>query len=126
MIPDVAALGDSRATAGGSPVIAPPDFSLVLGGPLYQLIRRAHLTGDALQLLRRRIAVLMVVAWVPLLVLSVAEGQAWGERITVPFLYDVEMNLRLLVALPLLVVAETVVHRRMRLVVGQFLDRCLI
>ena len=24
------------------------DFSLVLGGPLFQLLRRAHLTGDAL------------------------------------------------------------------------------
>src|SRR6185369_12864794 len=36
----------------------PPDFSLVLGGPLYQLFRRAHLTGDALQLLRRRVLVL--------------------------------------------------------------------
>ncbi len=28
------------------------DFSLVLGGPLYQLLRRAHLTGGALELLR--------------------------------------------------------------------------
>ena len=25
-----------------------PDFSLVLGGPLYQLFRRSHLSGDAL------------------------------------------------------------------------------
>ena len=31
------------------------DFSLVLGGPLYQLFRRAHLTGGALELLRQRI-----------------------------------------------------------------------
>ena len=27
-----------------------PDFSPVLGGPLYQLWQRTHLTGDALQL----------------------------------------------------------------------------
>jgi len=26
----------------------PPDFSLVLGGPLFQLFRRSHLSGDAL------------------------------------------------------------------------------
>ena len=31
------------------------DFSLVLGGPLYQMFRRAHLSGDTLELLRRRI-----------------------------------------------------------------------
>ena len=30
-----------------------PDFSLVLGGPLYQLLRRSHLADDALQLLRQ-------------------------------------------------------------------------
>ena len=28
---------------------ARPDFSLVLGGPLFQLFRRAHLSGDALE-----------------------------------------------------------------------------
>ena len=28
-----------------------PDFSLVLGGPLYQLLRRSHLEGDHLELL---------------------------------------------------------------------------
>jgi hypothetical protein len=31
----------------------PYDFSLVLGGPIFQLARRAHLSGDALELLRR-------------------------------------------------------------------------
>lgn len=30
------------------------DFSLVLGGPLYQTVRRAHLSGDVLELLPRR------------------------------------------------------------------------
>ena len=47
----------------------PPDFSLVLGGPLYQLWRRTRLAGDALQLLHRRIVVLALLAWVPLLAL---------------------------------------------------------
>jgi hypothetical protein len=42
---------------------APPDFSLVLGGPLYQLWRRSRLSGDTLELLHRRIIVLTVLAW---------------------------------------------------------------
>jgi hypothetical protein len=33
----------------------PPNFSLVLGGPFYQLLRRTHLTGPALEQLPRRI-----------------------------------------------------------------------
>ena len=36
----------------------PYDFSVVLGGPLFQLLRRAYLCGDALELLRRRALVL--------------------------------------------------------------------
>jgi hypothetical protein len=42
----------------------PPDFSLVLGGPLYQMYRRTHLTGTALELLRRRVVFFWVLCWV--------------------------------------------------------------
>ena len=43
-----------------------------------------------------------------------------------PFLKDVEVHVRLLLALPLLVLAELVVHQRMRPVVRQFVERGLI
>jgi hypothetical protein len=104
----------------------PQDFSLVLGGPLFQLLRRSHLSDDALALAQQRILVISLLAWLPLLVLSVLEGQALGGRVAVPFLLDVEVHARFLVALPLLIVAELVVHQRMRLVVRQFLERNLI
>ncbi len=104
----------------------PYDFSVVLGGPLFQLVRRAHLTGDALELLRRRIIVISLVSWLPLLILSVLSGHAWGPEVRVPFLKDIEVHARLLLALPLLIVAELVVHQRMRPVVRQFLERDLI
>ena len=104
----------------------PPDFSLVMGGPLFQLLRRVHLSGDALELLRQRVVVIAGVAWLPLLALSVLEGQAVGGRAAVPFLWDVEAHVRFLVALPLLILAEYVVNQRMRLVVRQFLQRNLI
>jgi hypothetical protein len=102
------------------------DFSLVLGGPLYQLWRRTHLAGDALQLLHRRVIVSVLLAWAPLLLLSAAAGSAWGDGVKLTFMHDVEMHARLLLALPLLIVAELIVHRRMRAVVEQFLDRGLI
>ena len=104
----------------------PPDFSLVLGGPLYQLLRRSHLAGDALELLRRRIMVFVLLAWAPLLLLSIAEGHAWGGSVQLPFVRDIELHVRLLLALPMLVVAELIVHQRMRPVVRQFLERGLI
>jgi hypothetical protein len=104
----------------------PQDFSLVLGGPLFQLLHRAHLSGDALELLRQRLFVITLLAWLPLLVLSALEGRALGGNVAVPFLLDVEAHTRFLVALPLLIVAELVVHQRMRFVVRQFLERNLI
>jgi len=104
----------------------PRDFSLVLGGPLFQLFRKAHLTGDALELVRQRIIVLSLFTWLPLLVLSALEGQLLGGRAAVPFLLDVEVHVRFLVALPLLIGAEIVVHKRMCFLVKQFLERNLI
>jgi len=104
----------------------PSDFSLVLGGPLFQLFRKAHLTGGALELVRQRIIILSLLAWLPLLVLSALEGHALGGNVAVPFLLDVDVHIRFLVALPLLIVAELVVHQRMRFVVRQFLERNLI
>ena len=102
------------------------DFSIVLGGPLFQALRRAHLSGNVLELVRRRILVLSVVAWVPLLALSAVDGKAWGAEVAVPFIYDVDAHLRFLVALPLLIVAELVVHQRMRPVVVQFVTMGLV
>jgi hypothetical protein len=112
--------------SGDSLLQSPQDFSLVLGGPLFQLLRRAHLTDEALTLLRQRILVLALCAWLPLLGLAALEGQAWGGRAAVPFLLDVDVHVRFLVALPLLILAELVVHQRLRVVVTQFRERHLI
>ena len=104
----------------------PYDFSVVLGGPLFQLARRTHLAGDALELLRRRLVAGCLITWLPLLVLSVLWGAAWGGPLRVPFLADLDVHIRFLIALPLLIVAEMVVHQRMRPVIRQFLERDLI
>jgi hypothetical protein len=102
------------------------DFSLVLGGPLFQLFRRAHLSGDGLELLRRRIVIISCIAWAPLLPLSVFSGHALGDKVAVPFLYDIEAHVRFLIALPILIAAELVVHRRIRPAVGQFVERRIV
>lgn len=109
-----------------APLADPCDFSLVLGGPLYQLFRRSHLAGDALELLRRRVVTLSLFAWVPLFILSLLEGRLWDGGVTVPFLRDVDVYVKFFVALPLMVIAELVVHQRIRPVARQFLDRKLI
>ena len=110
---------------------APPsrdraDFSFVLGGPLFQLFHRLHLAGDRLELPRRRIIASAAIAWVPLLILAVAQGLALGDRVAVPFLLDIDAHVRFLLVVPLLIAAELVVHQRIRFVAQQFLERELI
>jgi hypothetical protein len=100
-------------------------FSLVLGGPLYQLYLRTHLSTPPLGLLPRRIISFLLICWLPLLLLNLGEGHAWGG-VLVPFLGDAEVHIRFLVVLPLLIGAEVVVNRRIVAVVRQFLQRHLI
>jgi hypothetical protein len=102
-----------------------PDFSLVLGGPLFQLYRRAHLSGDALELVRRRIVVITLFVWLPLLLLSILDGHG-GKGIMIPFMHDVEANVRFLIALPVLIAAEVVVHRRISPLVRRFVERRIV
>ena len=104
----------------------PAGFSLVLGGPLYQLLRRSHLSDDALTLVHRRVLAGVLLTWLPLLVLSIVEGRAWRGSADVPFLLNFEVHARFLLALPLLILAELVVHLRMRRALVHFLSRDLI
>lgn len=105
--------------------IAAEDFSLVVGGPLYQLLLRARLAREPLDLVRRRMVVIPALAWLPLLALSLVERHAIGG-VTVPFLTDVEAYARFLIAIPILLIAELVVHRRLWRIVQQFRERGIV
>jgi hypothetical protein len=104
----------------------PPDFSLVMGGPIFQLFRRSHLAGDGLDLVVRRILVITLIAWPPLLLLSALGRHLAGASVQLPFLRDVEVHVRLLVALPALIAAELLVHSRIRPIVKAFLSRRIV
>jgi hypothetical protein len=105
--------------------ISGTDFSLVLGGPLYQLYLRTRLTTPSLSLVLRRIVVLSLACWGPLLLLALFEGHLFG-RVSIPFLVDLGVHIRFLVALPLLIAAEVFVHRRIPVILRQFLERGIV
>lgn len=116
----------TTVTAGTlAPSPDPRDFSVVLGGPLFQLFRKAHLSGDGLELLRGRLLTLVTLSWSPLLVLCAIQGTLLGS-VAVPFFHDIEAQARCLLLIPLLVAAEIIVHQRLRYVASQFLQRRLI
>jgi len=99
-----------------------PDFSLVLGGPLYQLYLRSHIAQPPLGLIHRRILAITLIVWLPLLLLSALGGNLLGGDVKVDFLHDIDAHIRFLIALPVLIAAELIVHQRVRLVVRQFVD----
>jgi hypothetical protein len=101
------------------------DFSLVLGGPLYQLYVRTRLTRPALQLVWRRVIGMSAICWLPLFLLSLIAGHAFGG-VSVSFISDIGVHTRFLVALPILVGAELIVHQRIGIIVRQFLERGMI
>jgi hypothetical protein len=103
----------------------PPDFSLVLGGPLYQIYRRMHLSGPTLELPLRRVLVISFSAWLPLGVLAAIEGHLLGGQ-GLTFFGDIESHVRFLVALPVFIVAELVVHRRIKPVIKLFVKRGIV
>ena len=111
----------SRWSSGKELREDPHEFSPVLGGPFFQLLRRSHLTGDAMEMLRRRMVIIPMIAWLPLMLLV-----SLRERGLSFFLHDVEVHVRLLIALPILIAAEIVVHSRMRPAERAFVNRRIV
>lgn len=93
-------------TALASPV---PAFSLVRGGPTYRVARTLHLiSGDGH--VHRLAVVLVGVTWIPLIALSALARAASGHW--PPVVADIGVHVRLLLAVPLFLVAERSVHVR--------------
>jgi hypothetical protein len=117
--------GDDPVKPRPKPGLPHEDFSLVLGGPLYQMYLRSRLLTPPADLVGRRIGVFIAVTWAPLVVLALASGTAWSG-VAVPFLLDVDVHVRFLLALPMLIGAEVLVHRRLRATVEQFFERGIV
>jgi len=81
-------------------------FLLMEGGPLYRIEKRIGLIKSRELEVRRRAFLSVLVTWVPLLILSALQGKALGHSATMPFLKDIGVHARFLLAVPLLLTAE--------------------
>jgi hypothetical protein len=112
-------------TATLHPLTGGMEFSLVQGGPLFSLLIWGRLCDTALNLVHRRIAAAVLVTWVPLLLLS-SMAHPPGLAAHPTFLNDIGIHLRFLLAVPLLIAAELIVHLYLRPIVQQFELRKLV
>lgn len=96
------------------------NFSLVIGGPFYKMLWRIHLVDEHVAHIKGRTAAFLVLTWLPLLILSIVGGTAFGNKVKMPLLHDFSIYGRFLVALPLLILAEAVIDPFIRQVVSTF------
>jgi hypothetical protein len=99
---------------------------LTEGGPTYQLERRVGLIRHNSPMLVRRALLSVCVTWVPLLALAALQGDATGHHVTVPFLGDFAVHTRFLLAVPLLLAAETIIGPRLAGAASHFVGAGLV
>ena len=102
------------------------DFSIVLGGPVYDFFLRIGLVRLGLPNTLRRIAALVAITWLPLLILSLKDGYAFGYQVKIPLLYDYSMYGRFLLGMPLLILAEIVIDPAIRRSVLEFVQSGIV
>ncbi len=102
------------------------EFSLAKGGLFFKLLVRMRLMRPDLAPTYRRAVVLALFAWLPLLILSAFQGLALGGSVRIPFLFDFPISVRLLLSLPLLILAENVIDVRTQMVVKHFIQSGLV
>jgi hypothetical protein len=100
------------------------NFSLTRGGPLYRLHLRLGAAEEEWTVVRALLAALLT--WLPLLLLSAAQGLAYGKHLRIPFVQDFAVNARFLIALPLLIFSEVWIDHRLRDAVKHFLKSGLV
>jgi len=96
------------------------EFPIFTGGPLYHLQQRIRVVEPGKHRLGLAALYALLVAWVPMALLSVADGLAIGPTPLESFLMDFEVNVRFLVTVPIFLFAEAVCGDQLRSVVRQF------
>jgi hypothetical protein len=97
-----------------------PEFSLFSGGLLNRLCVTLRLEKLNAPRFGRRILFLGGIAMVPLVVLCLFQGTAWGNTVHIPLFYDPGVLAQFCFSLPLLILAEKGISREISNAAGYF------
>jgi hypothetical protein len=116
----------SQQAIDSEPSHSKSDFKVFAEGIPFE-----RLQGEQLRESLRRwgpafVVLVPLLAWMPLLLLSAIEGLLFRGKVEVPFALDLEVHVRLLLALPALLIAGRIAQKRMRPLLRNFYDRHLI
>jgi len=101
-------------------------FSPTREDPPYRLRLRLGAAAEEHRWVARRALAALRIAWLALLILSLAQGLAYGQQIQIPFLWDFAANVRFLFSVPLPIIAEIGIDQRLRLLVTHFVKSGLV
>jgi hypothetical protein len=101
-------------------------FPLFEGGPFHRLLERMHLVEAGRSLIVRRILIIVLVTWTPLVLLALVQGFALGPTRMESFLQDFAANVRFSVTVPALLLAEGMCGDRIVAIVRQLRSAGLI
>ncbi len=85
-----------------------PMLILTEGGPTYRIEKWLGIIREQSPNIVRRAIFSIFLTWVPLFILCLLQGTAFGTRVAAPFLRDFATYTRFLLALPILLGAETI------------------
>lgn len=111
---------------GGAHSLGAENFSLTQGGLLHRFQASLGWTRSERERVVGQALLATLVTWLPLLILSLIQGLAYGSRIKIPLLRDFAVNVRFLVALPIFILAESRIDQRWRTLVLQFFRSGLV
>lgn len=96
-------------------------FSFAHGGAVVTRLRKLGILRQAQTPLSIRIILAIGITWIPLLIFTLFQGLAFGDKVQIPFLFDFIQHARFLVALPAAIWAETYISPRYESVLARFL-----
>lgn len=114
----------SKSAPCNSPEVE--NFSLIHGGTIHKVRIHLWIAARDRRLDWRHVAAIIGLTWLPLLIFSLFQEVAFGSGIKMPFLLDYSTNIRLLVTLPLLIAAESILDPHIREAVWHFLTARLV
>lgn len=101
-------------------------FSLLQGGAIYRFQVAIHMAMPDRSGVFKRAFLTTLITWLPLFLLSLFQGRAFGGQVKLPLLYDFAAAIRFLIGLPLLVIAEAIIDPRINHAVKHFVSSGLV
>jgi hypothetical protein len=94
--------------------------------PALNILHRINIIDTENKSIIRNVIIFIILTWLPLLILSIIQGNALNSEISIPFLKDFEVYTKFLIVLPLIFSAEKIIKYQTSNAIVHFVDSGII